>query len=349
MTKYREPFFEDLDENIKIRNGSLEVVCGPTPTNFDSSTALNFKCQTLHVKEKLKFRCFENISNIKVESKDDVVIHFADFKYASLYYFLIKKIAIKNSVYLHGQGGYKKKGILSKLVYNLAVFCSTGYICYNEFCKTELDKKLLPFLRRKVFSIDNSLYLEPVTRSISDDIRENKLTFIGRVRPRSGLEDLLNAAQLARDELADLSIEIIGAGDKEYMKTLQDKYRFANFHGAIYTQKEIYSITKKCIAGAYGGDAGLSTVHYMSLGLPVLIHGSMFDHMGPEPSYVVDGFNGIHFKKGDVDDLARKIVAICNNKKYALELGNNALNTFKLLSKPTMAEKLINIINRNAG
>lgn len=344
MTKYREPFFKDLNDKIKMENGSLEVICGPTPVNFDSSDSFDFNCRVLNISDKVKFRHFCKVSKLNMDSAGNIIIHFADFKYTSLYYFFIKAFFTKNKLFLHGQGGYKTKGFLSMFVYNLAVLNSTGYICYNKFCEVELNKKLMPFLRKKVFSIDNCLYLEPVKWLPGEIALENKITFIGRVRPRSGLEELLEASHLAAKQITGLSVEIIGSGDENYINQLQLKYPFANFHGAIYTQNDIYDITKKCIAGVYGGDAGLSIVHYMSLGLPVIVHDDMYSHMGPEPSYVVDGINGLLFRRGDVNDMADKIIKVCKNKEFAQKLGGNALNTFNSLSKPTMAEKLLNII-----
>ncbi|EPY4498288.1 glycosyltransferase family 4 protein [Klebsiella quasipneumoniae] len=344
MTKYRELFFEDLHKKIVNHGGEFEVICGPTPKDFDNSSAYDFKCLTLKTSTELKFIRFQQLSeNISV-TKDSIVIHFADFKYLSLYYALMKKLLNRTPLFLHGQGGYKKNSIASKIIYNCAVALTSGYICYNKFCEIELKKKLLPYLHKKVKSIDNTLYIESVDSVPYPDNDDHKIAFIGRIRPRSGLEELLKASMIAKSKFPDLTVEIIGSGDTSYIRTLQEEYPFANFIGSLYNQEDIISATKNCSIGAYGGDAGLSTVHYMSLGLAVIVHNDLLNHMGPEPSYVKDHYNGLLFERNNINDMADKICLLFSNKELTYKLRKNALKTFHELSSPSMAEKLLDII-----
>jgi glycosyltransferase involved in cell wall biosynthesis len=98
------------------------------------------------------------------------------------------------------------------------------------------------------------------------------------------------------------------------------------------------------MAGAYGGDVGLSVVHYMALGLPVMVYGEIGKHMGPETSYIVDGLNGLVFERSNVDSLSEKISQLVNNKELRCSLVNGALDTFKSLQEPTMGAKFVKIM-----
>ena len=75
------------------------------------------------------------INSLKAVEANDLIVHFADFKYISLFICLIYSKIRRKKFFLHGQGGYKKTGLMQKLVYNFALFFSDGYICYSEFSK----------------------------------------------------------------------------------------------------------------------------------------------------------------------------------------------------------------------
>lgn len=344
MTKYREPFFQDINQKLESRGIEFEVICGPTPNDFVSSKSYGFKCVTLETKQRFKFTEFLKLSKNVSFPSGSVVIHFADFKYLSLYYAMMKRILNRTQLFLHGQGGYKNNTLITKVIYNFAVAFTSGYICYNKFCEKELKKKLLPFLRKKVKSIDNTLYISSVEAVPYPEHYNYKIAFIGRIRPRSGLEELLKASSIVKTKFPELTVEIIGSGEESYIKTLEVEYPFANFIGGLYNQEDIISATKGCSIGVYGGDAGLSTVHYMSLGLAAIVHNDLLNHMGPEPSYVRDGYNGLLFERNNINDLADKICLLFGNEELTYNLRKNALITFKELSSPSMAEKLFDII-----
>ena len=53
----------------------------------------------------------------------------------------------------------------------------------------------------------------------------------------------------------------------------------------------------------------------MSYGLPVVVHGNE-EHQMPEFEVMEDGLTGILFEENSVDDLARKILWICDNGEF---------------------------------
>ena len=97
------------------------------------------------------------------------------------------------------------------------------------------------------------------------------------------------------------------------------------FHGNVYGDK-ITEISKLCHIGIYAGNAGLSILHYMCLGLCPITHDSIYDHRGPEPSYIKSGYNGFTFKKESVKDLVSLIEYLYDNPKVTY---NTRINAFK--------------------
>jgi len=129
------------------------------------------------------------------------------------------------------------------------------------------------------------------------------------------------------------------------LQLLQNEFgSVAIFYGSIFDLDKQKEVAADCFAGVYGGDAGLSVVHYMALGLPVLVHKEIHEHMGPEPDFVEDGVNGLLFERGNPDSLASKIIQLLDDDKMRHSMAWSALNTFNDLASPSMGEKMVNIM-----
>lgn len=337
---YREMLFTDISE---LCNGNFKVICGETPSNFQTSTQYKFAIEKLKEINFLGLRFFKKIDYLNMTKNGNTIIHVGDFKYASLFILLFLKFFRNFKLYLHGQGGYKKNSKIQKIFYLAAVGLSNGYICYNEFCKNDLQAKLPKYLHHKIKYVNNTLYISPVIHINKNPTK--RIVFIGRIRPRSGLEELVKATKFASAEVGNIYIDLIGYGDEEYIKNISILYDFIKYHGPIYDENTIKEICNSCTAGVYAGDAGLSVVHYMSLGLPVIIHRDIYHHMGPEPAYIINNYNGLTFERENILDLSRCIVNMfCDNAQRNI-LAENALKTYRDLSLPSMGQQFINISN----
>ncbi len=263
-----------------------------------------------------------------------LIVHFADFKYISLWCLILVCFFSNRKIFLHGQGGYKRKGLLHKITYNIILTLSDGYICYSEFSAFHLKSVAANFLHRKIYVVDNSLYLQSKRIFGGDDV-----LYIGRLRTGCGIELLLEAALTV-----DLNVRVIGGGDHGFISELKKKYSNLIDYGTVFDEAQQFEIANDCFVGAYGGDAGLSVVHYMSYGLPVVVHSNLYKHMGPEPSYIKNGENGLTFERGNVHSLANALLTLKNDKDLQQKLGLGALETFKQLNNPPMHEKFAKIL-----
>ena len=333
LTSYRNPFFQELSQ-LGI-NTYIFADIGTSDFGEIKKQDYNYR-QVKWIGKSLKFSSIKNIHEILNCSK--TYIHVADFKYISLWILLFLSMFGVKKVWLHGQGGYKRKSLIHSFVYKLAVFLSDGYICYTEFSREELKKKLFKFQHKKISVVENTLYLDPI-KKVSDR-NTSGILFIGRLRERSNIELLIAAA----DKL-ELPLHIVGSGSQKYQEYLKSLSNNTIFHEQIYDTENIKQISHNCNVGVYPGDAGLSVVHYMALGLPVVIHNDIYKHMGPEPSYVKDGFNGVLFERDNLNSLIQAIKKAVS-KDDTQSLSKNSLNTFKQLATPSMAKKIISILKR---
>jgi len=337
LPSYRVPVFDRLAQEFK---GRVTLLAGNSNSEFGSESGQNLSFKLIDASWVKLLGMFKYDFQVKkLWSQHDIVLHVADFKFLSLWLLLFKGCFTDKKLYLHGQGGYKKSGFLTRLVYFVAVFLCEGYICYTNYSKDALMNKLPKFLHRKISVCNNTLDIEPVGNVPERDER-NSIFYIGRLRAGCEIEILLEAAIGA-----SVKVEVIGAGCSNYLESLKNKYSaVATFHGAVFDEKKQKSIARNCMAGAYGGDAGLSVVHYMALGLPVIVHSDIDKHMGPEPSYVVDGVNGLNFTRNDVNSLTEKLKILVNDKGFCYRLAVESLDTFRSLGTPSMGERLAKIL-----
>ena len=341
LAPYRIPVFEELGRIFQ----SQPVVYADTGSKtFGIKDKGDFIFINAHWKKILGL-CFTSFSMfIKLFYQCDKALHVADFKYVTIWISLILGVVLNKPVFLHGQGGYKKNSLLQKSIYTVSIFLSKGYLCYTDFSAIELKKRIPKSLHKKIFVVANTLYLEPVTSNAVKQKRD--IAFIGRIRAGSEIEMLLSAVKevINKIERKDIKVHLVGEGDIALINKLKKQFDFAIFHGKAFDQREIVEGTKTCGMGVYAGDAGLSVVHYMALGLPVIVHSDIFNHMGPEPSYIKNNVNGLLFERNNVESLSEAISLLVEEKKLRMRLAVEALQTFNQLATPTMANKIAKIV-----
>ena len=258
---------------------------------------------------------------------------------AVLYWFL------RIPILVHGQSLYKKPrpSFVDNVISLFWLSIATRYLSYSPiglegpFDWPIFRQKVLVFLNR--FESCSSLGLDgfyPIFTSFPGDNSPLKLLFIGRDRPGSGL-DL--AVQLVRDLRAkgyNIHLELIGVNAFE-----EDGI---NCHGPLFADS-IVPIAETCQIGIYPGDAGLSVLHYMALGLCPIVHSDMRKHSGPEPAYVIDGITGCLFDRGSLQSLTEKILFLYTNPVALVQLRKNAHAFSTELLSNKLSAQLQSIIN----
>lgn len=337
VASYRDPVFTELN---RLLNRQLLVCAAPTPAEFGEIRNPDYELQYLKWNRINTFHFMSPGTFLRIFSRGNRFIHFADFRFVSLWLLLLGSRLFGKKVWLHGQGGYKRSGKLHRFTYLISVMLSSGYICYTEYSARHLKTILPEWLHKKVFVVSNTLELEPVS-----DVKQewgNNLLYMGRLREGCGVELLLEAAHRL-----DMEVRIVGAGSPAYIKHLKSIHPNTHFYGPVFDYEQQTQIADQCLAGVYAGDAGLSVVHYMAMGLPVIVHDDIARHRGPEPSYVNDNVNGLHFKRDDIDSLCQAIDRLRHDPALRTRLAQGALQTFGALRKPSMAEKFATILEGN--
>jgi glycosyltransferase involved in cell wall biosynthesis len=158
------------------------------------------------------------------------------------------------------------------------------------------------------------------------------LLFCGRLRavPPSRLDLVLSAlAQLVKTNPAYLLV-IIGDGEERgRLERVAGELGVASnirWLGAQYDESANAPWFISALCGVYPGAIGLSMMHSLGFGLPVITHSDRLQH-GSEFAALRHGWNGLVFSPGDPSDLARQIELLRTDGDLRRAMSENALRT----------------------
>lgn len=341
LTLYRVPVFEELSTQFDVT-----VLAGVSSNYISNKYLLKFNFNFIEtVNHSFKYFSIQGkIISYIFNNKIDAVFAAADPRYVTTWIaILIAKLkGIK--VILHGQGLYRKGKInfLTRLLYKIYYLLCDKYVCYTELSKDSL--LYLPIYEKSVVC-HNSIVNEFALKR--NPLGSLGVLFVGRLREGTNIEFLIKLAETC----PELTVHIVGGSHKlDFYKEISSHLDNIVFYGEIYDQNDITEISKKCSLACYPGDAGLSVLHYMSLSLPVVVHQDIKKHMGPEPSYVIDEYNGYLFERNNVESFVDTVIKCINLSDSDLTLlMKRAFETYIKLTEPSLGTRFSIVVHEVLG
>lgn len=167
--------------------------------------------------------------------------------------------------------------------------------------------------RRIVTALNNGINVNPIQalrEPYDPDGRKNAILFLGRLTKKAELPVLLNA--LSDPRLRNVRLNIVGDGpERPMLEEFAGKLGISGqivWHGGTTEEPEIASIANQCRLFVYPGGVGLSLLHAMAYGLPVVVHDDRWRHM-PEIAAFYRAESGATFTPGNPESLVSAIVA----------------------------------------
>lgn len=247
--------------------------------------------------------------------------------------------------YSYGQGFYDKPHPPRWLVltYRLLIAGSRCYICYTDSGVESLRRQ---GIGGTLLVAENSLRLTAPASPGEKTGAELGVLYLGRLREGCNLGLLIESMAKARAGTAlDLRLHVIGDG--AFAATLKAEHgslEWIRWHGEIYQQAAVREIAEDCRVGCHPGDAGLSVVHFMGLSLIPVIHDRLDLHMGPEPSYVVDGVNGRRFAHAEAAQSLPQVLVGLFKGGGSEALSKAAFRSYQELNEPSLGMRLVRIL-----
>lgn len=193
----------------------------------------------------------------------------------------------------------------------------TGSFLYGNYAREIMLK--LGFNGNKLHIIYNSLNYE-VSYKLRDKALNNPykdyfsnnypiLLFIGRLTAVKKLHMIIKASEILKDKGHNVNVVFIGDGPEliNLQKSIaaDDQHRYW-FVGSLYSEEEIASYLHYADLCVSPGNVGLTSIHALSYGLPVITNDN-FEAQMPEFEAIEKNVSGDFFKEDDIADLATKI------------------------------------------
>lgn len=275
----------------------------------------------------------------------------------SLWFFLIISKILGKKVY-SWQHGISRKKVTRKfiLLEKFFLFLKEGTFLYGHYARQNMIQ--MGFNPNKLFVIYNSLdyerSLELRKKSVKDGFYrsyfENNapvLLFIGRLTAVKKLDMIVEAHKMLMDQKVFCNVVFVGDGEmKETLiqkikaYDLEDRYYFT---GAIYDEEKIAEFLANADLCISPGNVGLTAIHSLSYGLPVITNDN-FETQMPEFESIKTNETGQFFEENNTDDLKLKISDWISSKRESRQkrrmkcyevIDNlyNPLNQIKILRK----------------
>jgi glycosyltransferase involved in cell wall biosynthesis len=134
---------------------------------------------------------------------------------------------------------------------------------------------------------------------------------VGRLVAAKRFELLVEAAGLLGRDGLRVNLLLVGDGPGREVLAAQAKAAGVDvaFTGARHDEPFLSLAFASADLSVIPGAAGLSVIHSLSYGTPVVVHGNELVQM-PETEAVEDGINGAIFREDDVGDLARNMTRV---------------------------------------
>lgn len=153
---------------------------------------------------------------------------------------------------------------------------------------------------------------------------------------------LIRACALARKDRPTLHLLVVGDGpEKAALEQLAKDCKVpAAFVGACYDESTLAQYFACANVTVSPGNIGLTCIHSMGYGVPVITHGDA-EHQGPEWEAVVPGLTGTLVRQGSVEDLAQAIVEWTTTAGTTEQTRDACLNAIRDRYHPRVQARLL--------
>ena len=173
---------------------------------------------------------------------------------------------------------------------------------------------------------------EMFRRSLGIGSQERLICFTGRLQPVKRLPWLLQALHLVVQQGRNVHLVLVGEGsERPMLESLAEELGLTglvHFLGAMYGESRLGLVLSAGDLAVVPSGAGLSVMHALGYGTPVLLHDKVEEHF-PEWEAVKEAETGWFYRYDDLSDCAEKIIGAL----------------FPIPQKPAMAAACRSVIN----
>ncbi len=311
---YRVPIYGYLSNYLKKYDFDLVVTSkGIQP---DNPHPIEFKYEEMHIS-------VFSIARLIARRQIDVVILFVDMGHLYLFpTYLITKGLLRRKMIYWGQGlDLAKPQAIKNFAYVIEHMLCDSIILYAE----HLKKYISPRFHKKTFVANNTLCFgypglsaegrDKILAKYGIRTRKN-IICVGRLQKRKRLEHLV--AVHAYMNRPDVGLILVGPDTDGVLKQIDgpDIYKIGPVYGA-----EKFDLLSAADVFCLPGAVGLSIVDAFHCGLPIVTEEG---DESAEMMYLRDGENGFVVPRGDVAEMAGKLLLLLDDSSLRQRFSEQA-------------------------
>lgn len=354
---YREPIINLLSQSKEIDYYFMAGV-KPSP-EFVDLKLMEFpsknKFKALRTTWFFKYFSFQHgLLNAIKSGNFDAVIIYADWKFISTWFALIYLKIMRKPVLFWSHGFRKNKSSINDFIKNRYFNLYDGGFVFDQRAKDVFKaKKYTKEIKIVYNSLDYEKQLD-VFQKIKLNNENDTLfkdfkpyvVFSGRLTESKNINVLLQAVKQLKDEGKHVNVLLIGDGTfKQNLQNLSKTMNISNqvrFFGSCYDETKLALSFMNAVACVIPSAVGLSAVHALTYGCPVITDNHNIKH-GPEVESVVENFTGKYYETGNISSLASKINFFLDlSEKDRIFFRNNAIEIIKNKFNPEFQKKVFN-------
>lgn len=315
---YDFPLYKEMDIHLSC-NFYIGDHLQCSIKNFDYSQLSGYR-GTLHNIFLRKFYWQKGSPKLLFADYDYYILTGELYNLSNWVILLLSKFTKKKIVgWTHGWYGRESfiKRILKKWYYCLF----DSLLVYNDYSIRLMEEQGIP--RRKMYCFANSLDSD-IIKNIREHLKESTvyhdyfgnnnpvLIYCGRIQKRKKLDMLVNSIEMLKQKGCNTNLVIVGAdnentGINELIKQ-KDLESQVWLYGPCFDENvlgELFYNASICISP---GNVGLTAIHSLSYGCPVITHGD-FPYQMPEFEAIIPNKTGAFFQRDSIEDLTQTILS----------------------------------------
>lgn len=219
--------------------------------------------------------------------------------------------------------------MLKKVVNSFIYRISYRVVCVSDRIKNIVVREFR-IKERKIIVLKNGVVIDKTKRikRIQKNRKIIKLVCVGRLVGSKGFDLAIVAiSKILKEKNYKLKLSIAGDGEeKKRLSELIRKHRLEKIVFLLGERMDVDSLLEESdifiLPSKFEG-LSIAMIEAMGCGLPIIAS----DSPGIN-DFIIDGKNGLLFKKNNIDDLKEKICQIIENVKLRLILSNESRSTF---------------------
>lgn len=314
---YRESIFRKIDEEFDTQFFFADTVSYGKTCDIKKVDYSIFKKIPKKIENRSVLRRMWTKGIQSLPFKDYNVFLITEGNDWSKVLFLISCKLLHKPVYIWGHGNKKWNWKTFGSDRLMAKLC-TGFLTYGEGGRKRLSELGMPL--KKIEVIYNSLCdrVDPECLKTfqSDEISKHfsnnypTLIFVGRLTKVKKLSWLIDAIKKHNEQGVLYNILFVGDGTErqalEEMVARTNLSKRVWFYGECYDETKLNRLIYNSTLCVSPGNVGLTALHAMMYGTPVLSHDD-FETQMPEYETITEGVTGLLYKNGDFEDFCDKI------------------------------------------